>query len=208
MVHQQIANKLMNYRRYAIALLSALLLSTLLFLDFTDKDDPVIHVAVDMLWFLALGWVLICGSIMYLLQDKFYALYVKIKWPFWLKFTVFALLFSMVEEAVAVTINNVLSPRSGGIAKLTVSTDYLEVVTQHSIVALLPLFIIFGLLIPKFKLTQFQTFLLFGLVGVLAEYTVTGGIALVLFSLWIFVYGLMVYLPARYESTIDPIKNT
>jgi hypothetical protein len=190
----------MSKNQKIIAGLFIIQIVVMLVLDFTDKDDRIIHVAVDMLWYLILFWVVIGGTTMYILRHKFYNFYAKIRWPFWLKFTLFSTLLAMLEEFIAVSINNKLSPLTGGQAKLTASTNYWEVVSQHSVVAFIPLFMIFGFLINKYKWTQFKTFLTFGIVGVLAEYTVSEAFSFIMFSLWIFVYGLMVYLPSRNDG--------
>lgn len=168
-------------------------------LTFLVWNDPLRLAGALMMWCLVIFWVAIGGSIIFLSRKKFWNFYSKITWPFWIKFAVFATIFALIEEGVAVAITNLFYPTTQGEIMLTASTNYLEVVTKHSVVVLLPIFIIFGFVIKHFRLTPNKAFIVFGIIGVLAEMTIGGLFSLLMFSLWIFVYGLMVYLPSYSE---------
>jgi hypothetical protein len=111
--------------------------------------------------------------------------------------------FALLEEAVAVGINNFYYPVTQGVGMLTASTNYWEVVSRHSVIAFLPLFVIFGIYVGKFRPTHSKVFLGFGIAGVLAEATIGGMLSILQAGMWILVYGLMVYLPA-YASERNP----
>jgi hypothetical protein len=80
----------------------------------------------------------------------------------------------LVEELIAVSINNYFSPLTAGAVKLTASTNYWEVVSRHSVIVLVPILLIVGLLVQKYKWSQFKTFIIFGIIGTLAESTING----------------------------------
>ena len=82
---------------------------------------------------------------------------------------------------------------------LTASTNYWEVISQHSVVIFIPILVIFSLFIKFFKLNPQKSFLYFGIIGTLAEISIGGVMSLLEFAMWIFVYGLMVYLPSRVD---------
>jgi hypothetical protein len=70
------------------------------------------------------------------------------------------------------------------------------VVLRHSVIVFIPWFIAWALLLKRYAFSPFWVFLLTGLNGLLAESLTFGAQHLSEFALWIFVYGLMVYLPA------------
>ncbi len=59
----------------------------------------------------------------------------------------------------------------------------------------IPLFVGWAVILSRYDFSPFAVFLVFGLTRTLAE-TTFGPQHLLEFGLWIFVYGLMVYLPA------------
>jgi hypothetical protein len=65
----------------------------------------------------------------------------------------------------------------------------------HSVVIFVPFFIGWALILSRYDFSPFAVFVLFGLTGTLAEMSF-GPQHLLEFGLWMFVYGLMVYLPA------------
>jgi hypothetical protein len=102
-----------------------------------------------------------------------------------------------LEEAITTTMTN-LAPLFGvpvGSAFITASTNYLDVVMLHSVVVFIPMFVAWQWLLGRWRFTPFQVFVLFGITGTLAECTF-GFEHLREFGMWIFVYGLMVWLPA------------
>jgi hypothetical protein len=83
-----------------------------------------------------------------------------------------------------------------GAAYITASADYFDVVCLHSVVVFIPMFIGWAFLLQRYDFSPNMVFLLFGLTGVVVEGIYSGGQRFAEFGLWIFVYGLMVYLPA------------
>jgi len=115
------------------------------------------------------------------------------------KFVLLATLLALTEEAITVTMTN-LAPMFGvpvGAAYITASANYLDVILHHSVVVFVPMFIAWAVLLRWWGFSPFWVFLLFGLTGLLAEAGTFGWGHLSEFALWIFVYGLMVYLPAH-----------
>ncbi len=81
-------------------------------------------------------------------------------------------------------------------AHVTASANYLEVVLLHSVVVFVPMFAVWAWLLGRYRFHPATVFLLFGITGLLAE-TLSFGLANPLLAgFWIYVYGLMVYLPA------------
>ncbi|KKQ83314.1 MAG: hypothetical protein UT07_C0006G0022 [Parcubacteria group bacterium GW2011_GWB1_38_8] len=161
-------------------------------------------VAVKMLWSLILFWIVVCGYLMHFYRDNFSRFFNNIKLKFLLKFVLFSSIFVLVEEGIATGINYYFYLNTG-VSALTASTNYFEVIFKHSLVALVPLFIVFGLYLKKYKPSPEKAFLIFGIVGVFAETTVGGLLSLLQAGMWIFVYGLMIYLP--YYSFFKVSKN-
>jgi hypothetical protein len=72
----------------------------------------------------------------------------------------------------------------------------LDVVGLHSVVVFIPMFVGWALLLRRVDFSPGVVFLLFGLTGTLAEAGFGGPQAFAEIAMWVFVYGLMVYLPA------------
>lgn len=160
--------------------------------------DHITHAAVSMGTGLVLLWVFGGGTIMFLLRDRVRENVIRLPGNWQVKFVIFATLLALAEEAITVSMTN-LAPLFGvrvGEAYITASTNYLDVVLHHSVIVFIPWFVAWALLLKRLAFSPFWVFLLTGLNGLLAE-TLTFGIQhLSEFGLWIFVYGLMVYLPA------------
>jgi hypothetical protein len=108
-----------------------------------------------------------------------------------------ATLLAMIEEVITTSMTN-LAPLLGvaaGKAYITASANYLDVICFHSVVMFIPLFVGWTWMLSRYRFSPFAVFLLFGLTGTMAEATF-GPQHLMEFALWIYVYGLMVYLPA------------
>jgi hypothetical protein len=78
---------------------------------------------------------------------------------------------------------------------ITASANYFDVVALHSVVMFIPMFVGWAVLLWRYDFSPFAVFVLFGLTGTLAEMSFGPQHALE-FGMWIFVYGLMVFLPA------------
>jgi hypothetical protein len=158
----------------------------------------IAHAVVLMGTGLIFGWVFLCGTLMFLFREpiKTFVLNVHLGWQ--IKFVLFAALLAMLEEAITTSLTN-MAPLFGvkmGEAYITASSNYFDVVLHHSVIVFIPWFIAWAWLLTRYYFSPFWVFLLTGLNGLLAE-TLTFGLQhLTEFGLWIFVYGLMTYLPA------------
>lgn len=115
-----------------------------------------------------------------------------------MKFILFGILLALLEEFVTTAMTN-LAPFFGvqvGEAYITASANYFDVVLHHSVIVFTPWFIAWAWILKRYAFSPFWVFLLFGLDGLVAEWLTFGWQHLNEFALWIFVYGLMVYLPA------------
>jgi hypothetical protein len=186
--------------KYSFALLLAawLALSTALVFFFT-REDRIAHAVIGMGLGLVLLWVFGFGTASFLLRDRVRTAVQRLPGSWQVKFVLFATLLALLEEAVTVGMTN-LAPLFGvevGEAYITASANYLDVVLRHSVIVFIPWFIAWALLLKRYAFSPFQVFLLTGLNGLLAESLTFGAQHLSEFALWIFVYGLMVYLPAH-----------
>jgi len=146
---------------------------------------------------LVLIWVLLGGALMRLLRDPIREWVRKVRLDWRLKFVLFCTLLALLEEAVTVTMTN-LAPVFGvpiGSAYITASADYLDVVGLHSVVVFVPMFLAWAFLLSRYDFSPNAVFLLFGVSGILGEASLSLQ-AFAEFAMWIFVYGLMIYLPA------------
>jgi hypothetical protein len=159
-------------------------------------------------WGLITAWIFVLGGLMYCARHAARAWVLKVPLDWRLKFVLFATALALIEEAITTTMTN-LAPLFGvkaGEAYITAAANYLDVVALHSVVVFVPLFVGWAFLLWRYDFDPFEVFLLFGITGTLAEMSFGPQHALE-FGMWIFVYGLMVYLPAycvRYERKARP----
>lgn len=147
---------------------------------------------------LVLFWIILGGTLMFRLRDAARALVLALPGNWQVKFVVFAALLALTEEVVTVTMTN-LAPVFGvpvGAAYITASANYFDVVCLHSVVVFVPMFMGWAWMLKRWDLSPGAVFLLFGLTGFLAEASFAGSPDFAMAPFWIFVYGLMVYLPA------------
>ena len=159
--------------------------------------NPKMRAVLGMGWGLILLWIGVGGALMYRFREPIRAMVLKMGLDWRLKFILFATGLALTEEAITTTLTN-LAPLFGvkiGEAYITASTNYLDVVALHSVVMFVPLFVGWALILSRYAFTPFSVFLLFGLTGTAME-TNLGLKNPLEFGLWIFVYGLMVFLPA------------
>ena len=147
---------------------------------------------------LVLLWIVLGGSLMWATRDRVRAFVLRIRLPWSMTFILFCTLLALTEEAVTVSMTN-LAPLFGvpvGAAYITASANYLDVVALHSVVVFVPMFIAWAWMLAHWDFAPAEVFLLFGLTGFLAEAVFAGSLNLAQAPFWIFVYGLMVWLPA------------
>ena len=144
-------------------------------------------------------WCGIGGPAQWLLRERLtrWLTGVPLWWP--LRFVFLCTVLALLEEAVTTGLTN-LAPVFGGVtdaARITASKNYLEVVCLHSVVVFVPLFIGWAVILRFFDFSPAEVMLLFGLTGWLAELLTFGPDNLGMIGMWVYVYGLMVWLPAR-----------
>ncbi len=161
------------------------------------SGNPVFRAVMLMATGLVFLWCVLGGVVMYLVRDRVRRLVMSLPGWWAVKFVVFCTLLALAEEVVTTTMTN-CAPLFGvpaGKAYITASSNYFDVVCFHSVIVFVPMFIGWAWMLSRWDFHPSAVFLLFGLTGTFAE---TGfwpsklGEA----GMWVFVYGLMVYLPA------------
>jgi hypothetical protein len=181
-----------------ILLLGIWLILTTTLVYVATAENQVFRAVISMGLGLIALWVLVGGTLMYVFRERVKALVLKIPLHWQVKFVIFATLLAMTEEAVTTLMTN-LAPLFGvavGEAYITASGNYFDVILHHSVIVFVPWFIAWAWLLKRYDFSPFWVFLLTGLNGLFAESFTFGWQNLSQFVLWIFVYGLMVYLPA------------
>lgn len=193
--------------RLFVGLLAVWLIATTSLVTVAVWNKPPARAIIGMGWGLILLWIGVGGGLMYLLREKTEALVARVPLGWRWKFILFSTLLALVEEAITTTMTN-LAPVFGvrpGQAFITASANYFDVVTMHSVVVFIPMFVGWQWLLGRWRFTPFQVFVLFGITGTLAECSF-GVQHLLEFGLWIFVYGLMVWLPAHCVPAERPAR--
>jgi hypothetical protein len=141
-------------------------------------------------------WIIVGGSLTPILQKRLVPRLVAIPIGWRLRFVVLSTIMALIEEVITTSMTN-LAPIFGTTpeeAHITASTNYFTVVLFHSVVLFVPLFVAWAWMLSRWDFSPLKVLLLFGITGSLAEAglnwtSLFGGF-------WVFVYGLMVYLPA------------
>lgn len=161
-------------------------------------SNPVHRAVLLMAWGLILLWVAGCGLVMWHWRELWGRLAAQVRMPWMLKFVLGCTLLALLEEAITTLMTN-CAPVFGvaiGQAYITASANYWDVVLYHSVVVFVPFFVAWTVMLRYWRFTPFAVFVLFGITGLLAETISFGPQNLGNFAMWIFVYGLMVWLPA------------
>jgi hypothetical protein len=176
-----------------------LLFAGFMYMVAVSDGSPYAWAMVKMTWGLILVWIVIGGSIMYVVRNCVQDYVRTIRFPWQVTFVLFCTLLALVEEAITTTLTN-LAPLFGvplGTAFITASTNYFEVVFYHSVIVFIPLFIAWAFILTRYDFKPVSVALLFGAMGIVCESTIIGpASALIGAPQWLFVYGLMMYLPA------------
>jgi hypothetical protein len=155
---------------------------------------------------LGLSWNLIGGAAMYLARHSARALARKSPLGRGATFVLSATTLALLEEGITTTLTNLAPAFGSSQAFITASRNYLEVVLWHSVIVIAPMFAVWAWLLARRQFSPSAVFLLFGINGVLAELLI-GGPALLMAPFWIFIYGLMIFLPAySFPSATDTPK--
>lgn len=146
---------------------------------------------------LVLIWAAVGGSLMrrYRLALADFPRRFESRWR--LAFIVTGAVLASIEEAVACAMTNLRSVFGDptGTAFITASGNYLDLVFRHSVIVIIPMLAVWAWLLSRYRFTPGRTYLLFGAQGALAEVVFTG-MPVVLMTVWLHVYGLMIWLPA------------
>jgi hypothetical protein len=175
-----------------------LTLASVVFLFSFAPKQVVTHAVLGMGLGLYLFWIILFGSLTAMFKDQIRrAMDIsKIEWH--LKFVVFCIVLAMLEEVVTTTMTN-LAPIFGariGQAYITASANYWDVVLGHSVIVFVPMFIGWAVMLSRWDFSANQALLLFGLTGTIGESLFGGPQHMLEIGMWMFVYGLMIYLPA------------
>ncbi len=161
-------------------------------------SNPVERAIVLMAIGVLLIWVILGGGLMWRYRIPLAAAAHKVPLGWRSRFVLLAILLALLEEAITTTLTN-LAPLFGDVtrqAAITASTNYVEVVTRHSVVVFIPMFVAWAVLLSWRAFSPFAVMLVFGVSGLLGEVLAFGPQNFLAAGFWILVYGLMVYLPA------------
>ncbi len=187
-----------KWRRWVLVILAFWMLAVTALILIATWENPRQRAVILMACGLILIWVVAGGFVMWRWRKKIAARIQNAPGPWWLKFIVACTLLALVEEAITTAMTN-SAPLFGvrtGEAYITASANYLDVVLYHSVVMFFPMFIGWAFLLRFWRFSPFAVFILFGITGLLAETMSFGPQNLGNAGMWIFVYGLMVWLPA------------
>jgi hypothetical protein len=164
----------------------------------SNDPDPDHRAILKMAIGLILIWCVLGGLVIYRFRDSFVAWVTRIPLGWRTRFILLCIIFAMLEEAVTTSLTN-MAPLLGGVtdaARITASKNYLEVILKNSVIAFVPLFLCWGWMLSRYDFRPIEVLLLFGLNGTLAETITFGPQNLIQVGMWVWVYGLMAYLPA------------
>jgi hypothetical protein len=145
-------------------------------------------------------WIWLGGGLMFRHRDAICRCVRALPGDWRVKFVGFAVALACLEEVVTVSMTNLAQEFGSriGEAYITASTNYFDVIAFHSVVVFIPMFVALALVLARYDFTPFAVFIAFGVVGTACEAMFAGNpAAFVMFPVWAFVYGLMVWLPAR-----------
>ncbi len=174
-----------------------ILATSFLFVIAMLSGKPVFRAVICMGSCLVLFWNILGGTVMYLSRDRVRRFVLDLPGRWSVKFVVFCVLLALAEEAITTRLTN-MAPFFGvpmGTAYVTASANYLDVVCFHSVIVFVPWFIGWAWMLSRWDFHPTFVFLLFGLTGTFAETGFLPG-KIGEIGMWVFVYGLMIYLPA------------
>lgn len=146
---------------------------------------------------LSLVWNILLGGTMYIFRNSIRRFVERVAWNPQTTFVVFATTLALTEEAITTSLTNLAPLFGNNGAFITASNNYLEVVLYHSVIVFVPMFFVWAWVLTRYRFSPAAVFLLFGINGIVAEAFIGGVVNATLGApFWIFVYGLMVFLPA------------
>ncbi len=179
----------------AIGIYSALLvgfLNVVILSHGKVKDRAIILMADGMI----LLWIILGGSLTPMLRKYLVPRLIAIPFDWRLRFVILSTIMALIEEVMTTSMTNCASlfgttPEE---AHITASTNYFHVVLCHSVVLFVFMFIVWAWMLSRWDFSPLKVLLLFGITGSLAEATINP--SSLIGGFWVFVYGLMVYLPS------------
>jgi hypothetical protein len=179
----------------AIGIYSFLLVSflNLIVLNSGKPKDRAIFLMADGMILL---WIVIGGSLTPFLRQRLVPRLAAVPLDWRIRFVSFCTIMALIEEVIATSMTN-LAPVFGSTpeeAHITASTNYFHVVLCHSVILFVFMFIVWAWMLSRWYFSPLKVLLLFGITGSLAEATINP--TSLIGGFWVFVYGLMVYLPA------------
>ena len=172
------------------------LMVTLLNLVVLSSGKTIDRAIILMADGLILFWIVIGGSLTPTLRRRLVPKLAAISLDWRVRFVLLCTARALIEEVVTTTMTN-LAPLFGTTpeeAHITASTNYFKVVCFHSVVVFVPMFIAWAWMLSRWNFSPLKVLLLFGITGSMAEASINP--TSLIGGFWIFVYGLMVYLPA------------
>lgn len=172
-------------------------------------SKPHQRAVLGMAWGLIILWVGLGGGIMWRWRGLLNDWAARLRLPWGLKFVLGCTTLACVEEAITTSMTN-SAPIFGvavGEAYITASANYFDVVLYHSVVMFVPMFVAWAVMLRWWRFQPFAVFLLFGITGLLAETLTFGPQNLGNAGMWIFVYGLMIWLPAHWVPENRPARS-
>ncbi len=145
---------------------------------------------------LILFWVVIGGSLTPWLRCWLVPKLTAIPIGWRVRFVLLCTAMALLEEVITTSMTN-LAPLLGTTpeeAHITASTNYFVVVCFHSVVVFVPMFVAWAWMLSRWDFSPLKVLLLFGITGSIAEASMNP--ANLIGGSWVFVYGLIVYLPA------------
>lgn len=182
----------------AIAALHFLAIATVFTILSIRHQQRNLRALLGMMAGLYLLWVISGGLLQWRFGPKFAAWTARRSGHWRLKFFCLCVAMGLLEEAVTTAITNA-APIFGvrvGEVYITASGNYWDVILGHSLVVIAPVFLAWVWLLSRYQFSPSDVLLLFGLTGTLMEMIYGGPAQALQIGMWIFVYGLMVYLPA------------
>jgi hypothetical protein len=156
------------------------------------NDRAIILMADGLILF----WIIIGGSLTPMLRQRLVPRMIAIPMNWRVRFVLLCTAMALFEEVITTTMTN-LAPLLGTTpeeAHITASTNYFKVVCFHSVVVFVPMFMAWAWMLSRWDFSPLKVLLLFGITGSLAEASINP--TSLIGGFWVFVYGLMVYLPA------------
>lgn len=185
----------------AVVLLLFLWANALMGALFAFANEPrlraVMGMALGLLWL----WVVVVGGALYAARHRIAASLAARATDERRRFALFASMavaLACVEEAIACAMT-ATAPLYGvamGRAYITATTNYLDLIALHSVVAFVPSIALWAAAIGRRRFAPPLVALFFGLFGLGGEVIAFGAQALTNAGFWLLVYGSMVYVPA------------